>query len=557
MIRTKGFHVLFLFLALVSAPIALLAQDKETGGQIEDAQFIIEKEREIVLPRRDKFYVQPDIGRFRLEAEEELSYSFSDIEVPIERSSPLFPYQDYDDSKETLSKIYPFGLRLGAGNYLHSYAEAWASTKRAENYYLGGRFKHSAYSNGPVDGTSSGQSYNGLDIDGAYDFEGVRLFGGLNYDYAQFHFYGYPDDDVLPDDSLPVTYQEISGQIGLESTDPESTIAYDAVFEPYFVTTTQEMQETGFNLQASTQYAIGQEDEVDLAFDGLFLTTSYPNSQISRNMLGITPVYRHQMEDLELEAGLSAYFENDTHFNAKPLHLYPILRGKYRLKENMALFAGIDGELQRFSLRQAYQRNPWLDTSAQFYHTNRAFRARAGIEAGLAKHLNMELSLAYSSIMNRPFFNNTPGDISKFQVLYDSSAVGLFNPRLGLNYGQVGKYLFYANASYFSYGLDRFEVALHQPEIIVEAGGQYWLEDKFMLQGAITYWGGLQTLNPINNEIVNLGAIFDIDIKAEYYFGKHFGVFVDMDNLAFQQMTRYYRYPSRQGRIRLGISTVF
>ena len=39
-------------------------------------------------------------------------------------------------------------------------------------------------------------------------------------------------------------------------------------------------------------------------------------------------------------------------------------------------------------------------------------------------------------------------------------------------------------------------------------------------------------------------GLVDINISANYYINKNFGVFVDLNNLAFQKWQQYYRYPN-------------
>ena len=67
------------------------------------------------------------------------------------------------------------------------------------------------------------------------------------------------------------------------------------------------------------------------------------------------------------------------------------------------------------------------------------------------------------------------------------------------------------------------------------------IEGRTKVNGLVKEYGGFagetSTLVPVK-------GLVDINFSANYFFNKNIGVFVDVNNVAFQKWQRYYKYPT-------------
>jgi hypothetical protein len=136
--------------------------DEDRQGEIEDASFVVEKERQIELPvearRFEKIPPLPDDVATR----QVQPYSFS-IFYP-EMTNLAIRSRVLKLKDEPLEKLYGGNINVGIGNYLTPYLELDYFNKRENNYLLGVNAEHLSSANGPVDNKNSGNGYSRLKL---------------------------------------------------------------------------------------------------------------------------------------------------------------------------------------------------------------------------------------------------------------------------------------------------------------------------------------------------------------------------------------------------------
>ena len=68
-------------------------------------------------------------------------------------------------------------------------------------------------------------------------------------------------------------------------------------------------------------------------------------------------------------------------------------------------------------------------------------------------------------------------------------------------------------------------------------------EDKLTLRGELYNAGGITYLD-VNNDAVNTGTLFDLNLGAAYQVNDKLGVFVDLNNVTNQKFQRWNNYPN-------------
>nr|MBP6661169.1 hypothetical protein [Chitinophagales bacterium] len=62
---------------------------------------------------------------------------------------------------------------------------------------------------------------------------------------------------------------------------------------------------------------------------------------------------------------------------------------------------------------------------------------------------------------------------------------------------------------------------------------------------------------PFVRSVVPIKGLIDINLSANYFITKNIGVFVDVNNVAFQKWQRYYNYPTYQFQVIAGAKLSF
>ena len=165
--------VLISTMMLLSA-VSLFGQDQEwdEDGAIQDAEVVIEKDRQITLEKANRGYekVGPLPDNVNRQPQQ---YSFDYINYT---ATPFTPRIRINRIKEQpLPKLYGNYVKGGVGNYGTTYLEGYFNNKRSETHSLGGYIKSLSSSRGPVDKGNSASSDFSLGVEGSYFLDEVTL----------------------------------------------------------------------------------------------------------------------------------------------------------------------------------------------------------------------------------------------------------------------------------------------------------------------------------------------------------------------------------------------
>ena len=563
----KVFLSLLLFFSL-NTFYGLAQQDPnwEEEGEIEEAEVVIEKDRQIELPQASRNFErvpplpvsEPDI---------DVSYQFVEVIPTLQQLTP--PIRVLKVKEPPLPKLYPNYVKAGFGNYLTPYLEVFANNARSEDYSYGLHFRHLSSRRGPVDGANSGNSDSRLGLNGKYFALGHTFYGEASYQRERYHFYGYMPGLEVEREDIRQIFNTVNVSAGLERNDLDAQLdyrlqlnfrhlndAYQAVenqFEVNFGTGFRISDQLDFNLHSDLWFA----NQQDALFFGAESTTS-----INRNLFRIKPFLNYRsstdlQQGLEVSAGANLVYENDTLSNADRLHVYPFAKARLHLGNSVSVYINLEGDIQRVSLLDLTNKNPWLGVNTPVYHTNKSLSFGGGIDGRVNSFLGFNAGLSASNYKNMHFFANSAIDSTKFTVLYDQGNVFVLNFFGELNLNSQDRFRTTIRADYFSYNMDELEQPWHRPNLKISVLSSYNVYDKLLLNAEFMLLNGLQGLNLATERAVDLPTIADLSLKADYLFSPRFSTFLQLKNIFAQNYERYLNYPTRGFMVLGGITYSF
>lgn len=553
----KVFRVSLLTFSLGLTASLVWAQDTkpwEGDGELKSIEVVIEKDRQITLPQAsrnfDKIPPRPAEATRPPFTYDFRSFSFLAPQVTL----PVKPLKLKAESKPS---IYAGYLRAGFGNYVSPLLEGYINSTRDKDKLYGAKFLHHSSARGPVDGNNSGGGETNLSVFGRSFNEAIALSGNASFNNRTTHFYGYPEDADVSDDSLKQSFKLIK-LYGELTNSKNSDFSYKLGAGFSFLADKFDARETEVNLQFGSSYEIDDDSRIDLKVDYFGISRKDEAVEAKpRSLFIISPSYSLVvMENLKLNIGLIAAFENDS-IDSKSVHIYPNVRATYPVSPSIDFVAGLSGGMEKVSLQTLSNENLWLAPNIDVFHTNKIFDLEVGIKARLGNKVAVQTGLSLASLKNWYSFVNMPGDPSKFGVAYDEGSVKRTNLYASLSYVQSEVAKFMVRGDYFGYSAGDLDEVWHRPTYKLSAHGSYNLYQKMIFSADLIAQGGMKAYDPEAAKKVTLGGAFDVNFKAEYLFSETFSAFVQLNNITSNQYPLFLNYPVRGFQFMAGITWSF
>lgn len=536
--------------------------EKEGEGEIKDLEIELTKERQLTLPRANRYFEKVPPRAFE-PIVPAITYDVRNFSFKSPNFIPAIrPLRVKQEELARLSGNYVSG---GIGNYTSFLAEGSISTKRDKKKLLGADFFWRGFGQGPVDGDNSASSNTRVALYGKSVTDAVTFTGDLNYTNQRGYFYSYAPATDVSRDNLKQMYETFAARVGAENTKPGE-----------------------FNYKTSLVYSylkdnlVSSEGELSLSFDGknqlkngnrillhadVFLINRKDSLfSNARNLIRIQPAYEFvPLEKLTIVAGLNLAFSNDD-FNGtgSSLNAYPHVNARYQASDRVMLYGTLTGNLDKVNLHTLSAENFWLNSNNPMVHTNRAFELDGGLQTTLGRNVTAKLGASYATLKNLYFYQavrdgfdlaGKPAGVAfdKFDLLYDKST-GRFNP-----YGEVSvtasdKLNLSLRMDYFNYSTEVLPAAWHRPTYRGDFRIHYDLFNKIYLSAGLIVQGGMKAVEPVTGIVRTLDTAADLNFKGRYFFSRQLSAFVQLDNILSTQYPIYLGYPARGFQAMVGLS---
>ncbi len=548
-------NLLLILVILLAATNQLKAQDdwETEGGEIEDVEILIEKNKKLTLNEASRLYekVTPaplDTAKTAQKFQyKEFNYALSNLNPKI-RVLTIKP--------PLLDKYYANYVKAGFGNYGTPYFEAYLNNKRNKKHSYGVQFRHLSSARGPVDKKNSATSENYLGATGKIFYKSVALKGTANVQRNKHHFYGYKAGSEVSKDTLEHSFSSFYADVSMESRDTGSDLYYK--FKPSFAYFSDNFQakESEFGLNFKSNFTITEELGANLKSD-LYLGKLTDVTSLKRNFFRVKPRFTFVKDNVNFDVGVNVVYENDTIHAEDDLRFFLSGKASYDLTSEFLVFAGIDGDVQRNTLRSLSYENPYLRGQVPVFNTTKPIEIYGGIEGSLLRAINIKSGVSLADYKNMYFFVNNKQDTTKFDVIYNTGNTSVLNFFAEAGVDKKGFFRGVARFDYFSYGTNNLREAWLKPDYKFSLLSAFNIYDKILLNADFYLVGGMKALNPTDDKTVELDNIADVNLKIDYRFSKQTSAFLSFKNIFSKKYQHFYNYPSKGIQVMAGITYAF
>lgn len=524
-------------------------------GQNESSlnkDIIFRKEGRIELPNVTRNY-------------EKVTYNFPKQEIPPQqygfttvlgevarletkiRIRPLNP--------DSLKKLYANYVKAGFGNYVTPYLEGYFSSKRSDKFVYNLHLRHLSSSRGPV--SYSRSSNNIAEVSGTYFLPNVAVDGRLSYQRNRYNFYGYNHEQItqVREDSLKLLYNTFNARVAFRNLNTKSKLNYTAGLNYWNLSSTLANEnEILINFKPTYWLKEGQQIEVPGIYS--YSVRKDTIASYGRSFFQIKPAFSYQQDRYKILAGLTFAYASDTVMSPK-FHVYPRLYGEYYLKKDeLAVFAGLQGAMQKNTLRSFSLQNPWLSFNLPLINTNKTIEIYGGVKGNVLERLNYKAQITYQNYRYLYFFANSASDSSRFTLLYDPNNTSVVNGLLSLSYDFTEKLRAGINANFYHYNTS-LGTAWQRPTTDISFLMTYNLYKKIFFNLDIFYLSGIKGKNLMTGQSQALPNIVDVNAKIDYRFSNVFSAFIQANNILSKKYQRYLYYPVKGINVLVGVSYAF
>ncbi len=555
----RRIYILFLVPVLFYGSLSFSAAQTSARGGLQDQVFVIQKDREIRLPKQIRsFEKMPALPQPK--ALGTLSFPVMPFFLPV----PASEIQAEPATKEwNVPKLdlYPGWVRLGYGNFLSPLIEArYLSTQSADLQYAT-KFHHQSFGKGPVSWMEeeSRESHTELAGDVSYFLDESEFYSSIEVKRDAYTYYGQDLGFTIPPNvDFAGLYFDLNKQVkgnlklGIRDLDKVGRIGYagEVVLAGFRDSYAVREQELGF--VGEGEFRPSKEITATLGLSYFTTATEDLRYDLNRNYFSLRPEGQYTFGDFQFRAGVILVSENDSIAERKPgIRLFPVLKTTYQVSEKLQVNAAISGDVQRNTYRSFVQENPFLGPSDQLLNTVTKLSFAAGVEGIVSDKLVYRAGLDLRRQSNLHFFVNSYSDTARFELVYDQEAtVFLFNSNVELSLTE--KYTLTTQFDFFHYNLSNQQVAWHRPTWILQLNNRYSPFKKLNLQANIQVMGGLQArgfgviqTKPVRAEAIKLPALVDLHLKIDYAVNPRLSIFAEGNNLLNRSNTRWLNYPVR------------
>jgi hypothetical protein len=555
----RSTYILFLVSVLFFGSLNFSAAQTSVRGGLQDQVFVIQKDREIRLPKQirsfEKMPALPQPKAMGMLAFPVMPFFLS---VPASKIQAEPATKDWEVPKLDL---YPGWVRLGYGNFLSPLIEGRYLSTQSSEWQYAAKFYHHSFGKGPVRwmDEESKESHTQLAGDVSYFLDESELYASLDLKRDAYTFYGRDLGFVIPpnvDFATPyfAPNKQLQGdlRLGIRDLDKIGRIGYEGevVLGGFRDSYAVREQELGF--EGKGEFRPSKDMMGTLGISYFNTATEDLKYDLNRNYFSLRPEGHYEYGDFHFSAGVVLVSDNDSVAESKPgIRIFPVLKSTYQVSENLLVNAAISGDVERNTYRSFVQENPFLGPSDQLLNTVTSLEFAAGVEGLASDKLVYRAGLAVRRQSNLHFFVNSFADTARFELVYDQQATVLqFNSDVELSVSE--KYRVTAQFDFFHYNLSTLQTAWHRPTWAASMNHRFAPFKNLSLQANLQVLGGLKARGmgqidtlPTQAEVVKLPVVVDVQVSLEYQINSRFAVFANGANLLNRNNLRWMNYPVR------------
>lgn len=521
-----------------------------------------------ILADAVKIRQSPDMSNKR-QYQPKWTYSILDKKLDINTGTRRLTIQEMPFTRtQTPSNNY---AKIGAGNLGTVLGEVYVSSDYWVDTRVGGYVKHLSQQ-----GTIEEQKFSSQQIGvfGRTVLGPITLDGEAGYNRYGTRFYGLVEDSQggsLNLNPAKQAFNDIYFTGELTSNYDEQladAFSYSLKADAYGYSNAQSTKENSFALGGYVNKQIGVFN-VGANISGDFTSVKDASYSFANNIARVNPYIRFQGPNYNITLGAKfvAEFGDSSRTN-----IFPSAEIDFALVPQFAhLFGGINGDVNRTSVKELTKENPWLaalGTSNYIRNSVDRMYIFGGIKGNAGATFGYKVQAFYRRIENMPFYAIAPGTPYAFNLIYEdgdnaSTIVGLegeINVRVSEVVTLGGK------VNFNEFDLQQQEEAWYTPKMRLSANARFNISDKLYIDGELLFQG--QTYGLVQDPAINLSgyaftevgesgarkttvpSFADLSAGAEYRATDRIGIYVRLNNMLGTNYERYLFYP------RLGLNVI-
>ena len=533
-----------LIVSLFFLSVTAQSQDKKNETTTGTQSANITEEIEVIRPYKPvladavKIRRNPDMNSAKA-FKPVLSYSVIDKKLNL--NSNIKELQAQKMADERLSVLSNNYIKVGAGNFNTAQAEAYFNSGRDAALQTGAYFKHLSQQGNLEKQQFSNQE---LGIFGKSVADSYSISGNLNYDRRSTFFYGFVPSSSAAIDKSKQGFSTITAEAEIMNNySQSSTFNYAARINAYQFSNIEDARESSvllkgyFNKEISL-FNVGVNTSAD------FTSTKDATYNLGNNILRANPYVNLKGKGYDLILGANIVQE----FGANSrLNIFPSVSAELPvIPEYAVVFAGLNGDVLKTSVRDLALENPFLNKSLAIKNSLESINVQAGVKGNVGAEFGYKIMGYYKNIDDMQLLVNNQTIVNRFDVIYDNGTSTIFGLEGELNVKASDVFSIGGKAQIFKYDLANQTHAWFKPTVRLISNARAQVNQKLFLDTELLFQG--ETYARVNTagsgfSSSTLKGFIDLSVGAEYKVHNKIGVYLRANNLTGQSYQRYLYYP--------------
>lgn len=540
----------YLLLSSLALSITLYSEAQTRDGLGGDNTGILIGQTRIELTDARRIPTEPKIEVPEVSTPE-LTYSISLTPSPVPATIQVPDAQKMQ--KEKAPKYAHNYVKLGYGNNFSPLADIYITMPGKSGllaftyHYLG--------ANGP--GLMDFNQHRGL-ISGKKYFKKSNIEADFHYNRRGLYYYGYDPELILPSkDSVRQFYQDIGGRFAWEAKQSgRNKPYYRAEADFYSFSDRRKQSENRLSLRGLYRFEV---EKNELSIDLGYQLQNFSNDSLAftRNFVDIQPYYTIRKKNWSLNLGFvsTVIIEEgqDTRFK-----FFPRVDGVYEIeKDQLAVFGGFHGNVQKNNFRDFAQLNPFLSYSPSLDVSINQFVMDAGIKGKITGNTGFVTKAHYARMNSMPLFITDTNELRSFLIIHDDMELIRLSAELSHQYSEKFRMAFSFNYSYYDPTIQ--EAAWQLPNFDSKLNLTYNMADKILLSFDAFIIGKRKAYRAFDavSEIHTIKALGDFNLGIDYRWKKQISAFLRLNNLLGQNFQLWYAHPMYSFNMHAGVAIGF
>lgn len=462
------------------------------------------------------------------------NYNLAAYNLPVEYPAPSI--KPIALSSEKLPPGYQGLLKAGYGYPSSPFAYAGYNFVSNDNLNIGLNARHYSI-NDSKKLANRRFALNDINVQGSYfSGEEFAIDGTLGVSVDNYFLYGY-DHDALDLSKEEVKRRFSTVEIGtnlFNGTNNKANFNYNAGLNYYNHSDNYAAKENGVQLNLGGAVWINKKHPIRLNLTSDFTGLKDTLKQ-SLNNFYLQPSFTFHGRSFKIKAGANLTLHEDIY------QIFPDLELALGLSGNQLIFfAGWEGSLQKNTFRSLSDYNPFLTSRIYDINNTKYYNYFGGLKGTFA-FLRYEVKGGFKQTEDFALYKTQNTVPTRFEVLYDD-----INIIYGAGTLQISPFRNLEAALTITKNIfkpDLQNEAWFLPSLISNLSVTYkTAKDRFNLRGELYYSGKIHQLN-FDETISESNVLLDVNVHANYFISKKFGVFANINNMSNLQYRQWLNYP--------------